>query len=98
MRAIVCIPKEKERLAEELLKKDEKLSKLSITIRSATSLDLEGEDFFFLLEGDETLIEEAKKKLAELVKEIPVDLKEKIVKRIEEQEERSIAGLGSLMQ
>jgi len=97
MYAVLCIPKGRERLAEELLKKDEKLSKLSITIRSASSLELEGEDFFFLLEGDETLVAGARRKLAEVTKDIPKDLEEKVRKKIQEQEEKSIEGLGFLM-
>ena len=100
MREVIKLAKDNAKKAEELLKRDPELSKLSITLRSASSLGVSEVDEFFymLLDGDETLVKRACEILKEneLSLEISEDEKRNVMRKFEESESQAMQGFGAI--
>ena len=94
---ILFFTKEKAKV-EEIVKNDDLVSRQSLTIRSADSLDINekfSDGYFFLIEGSEGAISKAK----ELLKDIAevVENGEKIIQKIKEEEEKAMEGFGNIL-
>jgi len=87
------IKKSEEDLYRKLLK-DDRISRLSIAKREAQSLGIAGEDIYIILEGDENLIEEARKILEG--KEVGAEEANKIYEIYRKQIEDAQAGMGAI--
>ncbi len=92
---IVFFTKEKTKV-DDIVKKDDLISRQSLLWRSADSLDINNkEGYFLLIEGSEEAIEKAKnllKDLAEVVKD-----NEEVIKKIKEDEEKAMVGFGNIL-
>ena len=80
---------------EELLKTDDIVSRQSIIIRSASILEVEDDGFFILIKGSDESIKKADELLKDLAKKYPN--KEKIIKKINEQEDSAMQGFGNIL-
>ncbi len=89
---------EKERYAElkEKLLKDEVASLASITFREASQLGGE-EGYYCIVSGSEEKCERAREICKEFAKEIEGEEKERILKKIKEEEEAATSGLGAIL-
>lgn len=95
MKAVFLVSGENKNKAEQELKKDDLVSRGSITIREASSLGIKEEGYFIVIDASEGAMkraEEIMKELGEKYKE-----KEKVLKRIEEQESSAIEGFGNIL-
>ncbi len=95
MKAVYLASAANERKAEEALKKDDLVSRGSITVRLASSLDMKEEGYFIVLDASE----EALKRAEELLKGLAARYKNagEVLKRLQEQEESAIVGFGNIM-
>jgi hypothetical protein len=99
-RLLICVAQDKRSEVENIIKKDDELSRLSITIRSAESLDINDElkgKFFFLIEGNENVLRKAKEVLKDYEEELSDERKNEIISKIKEVEESAIEGFGSII-
>ena len=95
MRVVFEVPSENKSKVEELLKKDDEISRGSITIRTAGSLDINEDCYFIILDAPEDKIDKAKelvKGMAKLYKHA-----EKVLDKIDEQENSAIEGFGNIL-
>ncbi|MFA4820325.1 MAG: hypothetical protein WC613_05215 [Candidatus Aenigmatarchaeota archaeon] len=95
MREVFEVPNENKSKVEELLKKDEEINRGSITIRSASSLDIEEDCYFIVLDTSEDRIEKAKELVKGLAK--PYKNAKKVLEKIDEQEDSAIEGFGNIL-
>jgi hypothetical protein len=100
MKEIFLVSKENKSKAEDLLKKDDLVGRGSITVRSASSLDIKdkkikGTDYFIILDASEEAIKKAEELLKELAKKY--DKKENVLKKFDEQENSAIEGFGAIV-
>ncbi|MEM7819440.1 MAG: hypothetical protein QXD48_01270 [Candidatus Aenigmatarchaeota archaeon] len=95
MKEVFLVSNENKNKVEDILKKDDNISRGSIIIRSASALDIKEDGYFILLDAPEDVI----KKAEELVKNIAnkYNKKEIIIKKIEEQENSAIEGFGNIL-
>ncbi len=95
MKEVFLVKTENKQKVEDLLKKDDVVSRGSITIRTAASLDIKEEGYFFILDMPESSL-----KIAEgLTKGIAEKYKhgENIIKKVQEQEDSAIEGFGNIL-
>jgi len=90
----VYLTKEKQK-AEDLLKKDDIVSRASITIRSTGSFDAKEEGVFIILEGSE----EQMKRAEELLKGIAekYDKKDEILEKFDSEQDAAVQGFGNIL-
>jgi len=95
MKEVFLVKSENKQKVEDLLKKDDVVSRGSITIKVPASLDMKENGYFFILDMQEPAMKRAEeliKNLAEKYKE-----KEKVIKKVEEQENSAIEGFGNIV-
>jgi len=95
MKEVFFVKSENKQKVEDTLKKDDIVSRGSITIRTAASLDINEEGYFFILDMPESSIERAE----ELTKDIAEKYKDKnkVIKKVDEEENRAIEGFGNIL-
>ncbi len=95
MREVFAVPNENKSKVEDMLKKDEEINRGSITVRSSSSLDIDEDCYFIVLDAPEDKIEKAK----ELVKDLaePYKHAKKVLDKIDEQEDAAIEGFGNIL-
>ncbi len=95
MKEVLLVKSENKQKAEDILKKDDIVSRGSITIRTAASLGMNEDGYFFILDMPETSIKRAE----ELTKDIAQKYKDKdkVIKRVEEEEDKAIEGFGNIL-
>lgn len=95
MREVFLVPSESKNKAEMELKKDDLVSRGSIVIRSPESLDIKEEGYFIVIDASEAAMaraEEIMKGLGTRYKD-----KEKVLQKIDEQENSAIEGFGNIL-
>lgn len=95
MKAVYLVSTDNKQKAEDALKKDDLVSRGSITIRLATSLEIKEDGYFIVLDGSDQALKQAE----ELLKGIAEKYKdaELVLKRIQEQEDRAVEGFGNIL-
>ncbi len=95
MKVVFLVGAENKGKAEELLKKDETVNRGSITTRAASSLDIDEEGYFIVVDANEKAVEKAE----ELLKGIAKLYKDgnKVLDKIDEQENSAIEGFGNIL-
>ncbi len=95
MKEVLLVKSENKQKVEDLLKRDDIVSRGSITIKSPSSLDIDEEGYFFILDMRESSIERAE----ELTKELAQKYKDgkKVIHKVEEEEDRAIEGFGNIL-
>lgn len=94
---IVFFTKEKTKV-DEIVKKDDLISRQSLLWRSAKSLGINdkfADGYFLVIDGNEDAIEKAKELLRDLAEVI--DDSEKIIQKIKEDEEKAMEGFGNIL-
>lgn len=95
MKEVLLVKSDNKQKVEDALKKDDVVSRGSITIRTAASLEIKEDGYFFILDMPESSInkaEELTKGIAEKYKH-----KEKVIKKVEEEEDKAIEGFGNIL-
>jgi hypothetical protein len=94
MMELIFIKKEDYQSTRKLILEDEIISKASITFKEARSIGIEKDGFYCLISGTE----DACKRVGEIKAGEPVrgEEKEKIVRRISEEEETAALGFGKI--
>ncbi|MDI6720950.1 MAG: hypothetical protein QMD85_01065 [Candidatus Aenigmarchaeota archaeon] len=95
MREVFLVKVDKKEEAEGILKRDEEISRGSIIVKSASSLDIDEEGYFIILDATEHSIKKAVtmlKNTAHAYKD-----KEKVLYAYEKQEETAMQGFGNIM-
>lgn len=89
MQTVFEVTKENKNKVENIIKKDDLLSRQSITIRNIE------DKFYFLIDGSEEAIQRAKEILKDIAKE--AENKDEIIIKIKEEEEQALIGFGSIL-
>ncbi len=95
MREVFKVDSDKKMKAEETLRRDEEINRGSIVVKSAASLDINEDCYFIIVDVPEDKLPKAKellKDLAEIYKE-----KEKVLDKLDEQENSAIEGFGNIL-
>lgn len=95
MKIVYLIKSENKNKAEIALKTDEIVNRGSITIKEPSSLDIEEDGVFFILDASEAALKRAE----ELLKDFGTKYKhgEKVIKAVEEQENAAMSGFGNIL-
>ena len=95
MKIVFAVKSGNKQKAEDVLKQDDEINRGSITIRAASSLDINEDCYFIILDATHESVEKAKhllKEIAELYKH-----PEKVIEKVEEQENSAIEGFGNVL-
>lgn len=95
MREVWLVSSANRAKAEGALKADDLVSRQSIVIRTASSLEIDEEGYFIIIDGSEQALQRAD----ELLKEIAEKYKNKeaVLARYDEQETAAISGFGFII-
>jgi 6-phosphogluconate dehydrogenase (decarboxylating) len=95
MREVWLVSSANKAKAEAVLKTDDLVSRQSIAVRAASSLEIKEEGYFIIIDGTE----EALQRADELLKEIAEKYKdkEKVLERYDELESAAISGFGFII-
>ena len=96
MRALFQLPREKQKQVEQLVMKNDILSRQSIVFRESVSLGLKGSDYYLEINGSEEAIQLAKETLKDFAKEVTGQEKDRILEIVRKQEEAADAGFGAI--
>ena len=89
MQRVFEVSKENKNKVENILKKDDLVSRQSITMR------IFDDNAYFLIEGEEEAIKRAEELLKDLAKIAKNE--QEIIKKIKEEEEQALVGFGSIL-
>lgn len=95
LKEVFLVKAENRAKAEDALRADDLISRQSITLKLASSLDMKEDGYFIIINGSELSVaraEELLKGVAEKYKD-----KEKVIKKAEEQENQAIEGFGNIL-
>ncbi len=95
MKEVFLVPAENKDKAENALRTDDLVSRQSIIVRSAPHLDINEEGYFIIIDGSEAAIQKAHELLDQLGKKY--EHKDKVIAKIEEQENAAIEGFGNIL-
>jgi len=95
MREVFEVSNDNKSKVEEIFKKDEEINRGSITIRNASSLDINEDCYFIILDTSEDRIKKAKELVKTLAK--PYKNAKKVLEKIDEQENSAIEGFGNIL-
>jgi len=96
MKLLIKTTPEKKMKVEEKLKKDDKVSRASITVKDGSVYGKE-KTYYFLIEGDEETLSKAKELVKENAEEVTGEEKDEIISKIKEEEENALAGFGAIL-
>jgi rubrerythrin len=96
MKAVFFIPSEDYSKAKNMVYGDDLLSRQTINFRESKALGMEKDGYYLEIDGSEESIAQAKEVLGDLAKEVDKDEKEKILAKIDEQENSAAQGFGTL--
>ena len=96
MKLLFYLEKDKYQKANDALLKHDLLSRQSINFREAASLGLKEAGYYLELDCSEEAVEEAKKVLKDLAKELTGKEKDKILEIIQKQDEAAQSGFGAI--
>jgi len=89
------VPKEKARLADKALK-DNIVSRQSIVVRDAKTLDVDKDAQFIMIEGSDEAIEKAKELFKEIGAILPDAEGKSVYDKIKDQDDAAASGVGML--
>ena len=95
MKEVLHVDSENKSKVEDILKKDDIVSRGSITIKSPSSLDMKEEGYFFILDMPEESIKRTEDLVKGLAKKHP-HAKE-IIKKVDDQENAAMEGFGNIL-
>jgi len=95
MKEVFLVDSDKKEKAEELLKKDDEINRGSIIIKSASSLEIDEDGYFIILDASEHAIKKAISMLSDIAK-VYIG-KDKVIASYEEQENTAIEGFGNML-
>ncbi len=95
MKEVFLIKSEFKSKAETVLKSDDEISRGSIQIKDPSSLDIDEEGVFIIVDLPENLIEKAEDLLKDFGEKYKD--KEKVLEKIKEQEDSAIQGFGNIL-
>ena len=95
MKEVFLVLAENKDKAENALRTDDLVSRQSIVVRSAPHLDINEEGYFIIIDGSEAAIKKAHELLDKLAKRY--EQKEKVLAKVEEQENAAIEGFGNIL-
>ena len=95
MKEVFLVPSENKDKAEAALRGDDLVGRQSIIVRSAPYLDIDEEGYFIIIDGSEAAISRAHELLDKLAKKY--EHKDKVIKKVQEQEDAAIEGLGNIL-
>ncbi len=95
MKEVFLVSSEKKNKAELELKKDDLVSRGSITVRTAESLGIKEDGYFIVVDASE----EALKRAEEIMKDLGTKYKDgkKVIEKIDEQESSAMEGFGNIL-
>ena len=95
MKEVLLVKSENKQKVEDILKKDDIVSRGSIIIKSPQSLGMNENGVFFILDAPEETIKRAE----ELTKGVAEKYKDgkRVIKNVEEEEDRAIEGFGNIL-
>lgn len=94
MKEVFLVSNENKSKAEQLLKLDEDINRGSITVRQCGSLDIDEEGYIIILDTTDLAMKKAKTLLKGIA--APYKNKEKVFKKLEEEEE-ALGGFGNIL-
>ena len=95
MKEVWLIQSGNKNKAEMAVKQDELVSRGSITIKVPSALDIRESGYFLIIEAPEESIKKAEGLLKDLGKKY--EGREKVLKKLKEQEDRAVEGFGSVL-
>ena len=95
MKEVFLVLAENKDKAEQALRSDDLVSRQSIIVRSAPHLDIDEEGYFIIIDGSEEAVKKAHELLDKLAKRY--EHKEKVLAKVEEQEDKAIEGFGNIL-
>ena len=95
MQEVFVVKEADKSKAEDLLRKDDIVGRQSITIRLASSMNLEKEGYFIIINGSEESIKRAGELIGSFAKKY--EKKEKVLEKIREEEDSAAEGLGAIL-
>lgn len=95
MKEVFLVGSENKNKAEMILKKDDEISRGSIVMRESAALGFSDEGIFFILDAPENCIKKAEELLKDMGKRYAKS--EDVLKKVEEQEDTAIEGLGNIL-
>jgi hypothetical protein len=95
MREVYVVTSDKKQVVEDLLKKDDVVSRQSIVIRSASALGFDVDGYFIILNADERAMKKAAELIGSLAKKY--EKKDAVLKKFDEDEENAASGFGFIM-
>lgn len=95
MKEVFLVKPENKQKVEDILKKDDIVSRGSITIKLPSSLDMDEDGYFFILDMPESSIERAEELAMGLIQKYKN--KKKVIEKVEEQEDQAIEGFGNIL-
>jgi len=95
VKEVFLVKSENKQKVEEILKKDDVVSRGSITIKTPQSLDIKEDGYFFILD----LSEEGMKRAEELIRGVAERYKhgKDVIRKAEDQENTAIEGFGNIL-
>ncbi len=96
MEVVWFFSKENGRKAEEILKKDDEVSRGSIVIREAESLGIEKEGYFIFYTGDEEKVKKAEELIRDLKEDVEEEVLKKAAEKYKEESEKALQGFGGI--
>ncbi|MEM5871415.1 MAG: hypothetical protein QW051_00925 [Candidatus Aenigmatarchaeota archaeon] len=96
MKIVFFIPMENLSKVNNLIYKDDLVSRQSITIREAKVLGFKKEGYYLEIEGSEEAIKRAEEILGDLVKKVDKNEEKEVLEKISEQENSAAEGFGVL--
>ncbi len=95
MREVLAVENENKSKVEDLLKKDDEVGRGSITVKNASSLDIDEDVYFIIIDASEERIHRAKELVKGLAK--PCKDAKKVLEKLDEQENSAIEGFGNIL-
>jgi hypothetical protein len=95
MKRVFLVKAENKGKAELALKADDLVSRGSIMLRAASSLGIEEEGYFIIIDASMEAVEKAEELLNDLG--TVYENEEKVLNKIEEQEDSAIEGFGNIL-
>lgn len=95
MKEVLLVKAENKQKVEDILKRDNLVSRGSITIKSPSSLEINEDGYFFILDAQPDVIKRAE----ELTSGLAVRYKDakRVIEKVEEQENNAIEGFGNIL-
>ena len=95
MKEVFIVSNENKNKAEQLLRSDDLISRQSITVKSAQSLDIKEDGYFIIINGSDDAIKKAEEMLKDIAEKY--ENKDIVIKKNEEQEDTAISGFGNIL-